>query len=31
MAVGEPVLDVLGITRPMTYEEYIASPEEMAR
>jgi len=31
MAVVEPIVDVPGITRPMTYEEYIASPEEMAR
>lgn len=31
MAIAEPTVDVLGITRPMTYEEYLASPEEMAR
>ncbi len=31
MAVAEPKADVPGITRPMTYEEYLASPEEMAR
>ncbi len=31
MAVAEPKVDVPGITRPMTYEEYLASPEEMAR
>ena len=23
--------DIPGITRPMTYEEYLASPEEMRR
>lgn len=31
MAVVEPKTDVPGITRPMTYEEYISGPEEMAR
>ena len=31
MAVAEPKSDVPGITRPMTYEEYMAGPEEMAR
>ena len=35
MAVAELVkaepVDVPGITRPMTYEEYLAGPEEMAR
>lgn len=31
MAIAEPTVDVPGITRPMTYEEYLASPEEMAR
>ena len=34
MAVAEPkadIADVPGITRPMTYEEYISGPEEMAR
>jgi len=31
MAVAEPKADVPGVTRPMTYEEYLASPEEMAR
>ena len=31
MAVAEPKADVPGVTRPMTYEEYMASPEEMAR
>ena len=31
MAVAEPKADVPGITRPMTYEEYIDGPEEMAR
>ena len=31
MAVAEPKADVPGITRPMTYEEYMAGPEEMAR
>ncbi len=31
MAVAEPKADVPGITRPMTYEEYISGPEEMAR
>ena len=34
MALLEPTTpqtDVPGITRPMTYEEYLASPEEMAR
>ena len=31
MAITERELDVPGITRPMTYEEYISSPEEMAR
>ena len=31
MAIAEPQADVPGITRPMTYEEYLASPEEMAR
>jgi len=31
MAVAEPKIDVPGITRPMTYEEYMAGPEEMAR
>jgi Uma2 family endonuclease len=31
MAVAEPRLDVPGVTRPMTYEEYMTSPEEMAR
>lgn len=31
MAVAEPKVDIPGITRPMTYEEYISGPEEMAR
>lgn len=31
MAIAEPKADVPGITRPMTYEEYISGPEEMAR
>ena len=31
MAVAEPKADIPGITRPMTYEEYISGPEEMAR
>ncbi len=31
MAIAEPTTDVPGVTRPMTYEEYLASPEEMAR
>lgn len=31
MAVAERKADIPGITRPMTYEEYMASPEEMAR
>lgn len=31
MAIAEPKTDVPGVTRPMTYEEYLASPEEMAR
>ena len=31
MAGAEPKADVPGITRPMTYEEYMAGPEEMAR
>jgi Uma2 family endonuclease len=31
MAVAEPKADVPGITRPMTYEEYISGSEEMAR
>lgn len=31
MAIAEPRTDIPGITRPMTYEEYVASPEEMAR
>jgi len=31
MTVAEPKADVPGITRPMTYEEYISGPEEMAR
>jgi len=31
MAVAELKADVPGITRPMTYEEYISGPEEMAR
>jgi len=31
MAIAEPQADVPGITRPMTYEEYISGPEEMAR
>lgn len=31
MAIAEPKADVPGITRPMTYEEYMAGPEEMAR
>ena len=31
MAVAEPKADVPGITRPMTYEEYISGPEEIAR
>jgi Uma2 family endonuclease len=31
MAVAEMKTDVPGITRPMTYEEYISGPEEMAR
>ena len=29
--VAEPIVDVPGITRPMSYEEYMATPEEMAR
>lgn len=29
--VRKPKRDVPGVTRPMTYEEYLASPEEMAR
>jgi len=31
MAIAEPTTDVPGVTRPMTYEEYLDSPEEMAR
>ena len=31
MTVAEPKVDIPGITRPMTYEEYINGPEEMAR
>jgi Uma2 family endonuclease len=31
MAVVQRDLDVPGVTRPMTYEEYLTSPEEMAR
>ena len=31
MAVAEPKADVPGVTRPMTYEEYVSGPEEMAR
>ncbi len=31
MAIAEPKADVPGITRPMTYKEYIDGPEEMAR
>lgn len=31
MAVAEPEVDIPGITRPMTYEEYVRGPEEMAR
>ena len=31
MAVAEPKTDIPGITRPMSYEEYMAGPEEMAR
>ena len=31
MAIAEAQLDVPGITRPMTYEEYMSGPEEMAR
>jgi Uma2 family endonuclease len=31
MPVAESKVDVPGITRPMTYEEYIDGPEEMAR
>ena len=31
MAVAESKADIPGITRPMTYEEYISGPEEMAR
>lgn len=31
MAIAEREIDVPGVTRPMTYEEYMASPEEMAR
>lgn len=31
VAIAEPKADVPGITRPMTYEEYISGPEEMAR
>jgi hypothetical protein len=31
MAVAQHDLEVPGVTRPMTYEEYLASPEEMAR
>ena len=31
MAIAEPGMDIPGVTRPMTYEEYLASPEEMAR
>lgn len=27
----EPTIDIPGVTRPMTYEEYLNSPEEMAR
>ncbi len=28
---SRPVQDVPGVTRPMTYEEYLVSPEEMSR
>ncbi len=28
---SDPIIDIPGITRPMTYDEYLASPEEMAR
>jgi Uma2 family endonuclease len=28
---GRPPADVPGVTRPMTYEEYLTGPEEMAR
>lgn len=31
MAVADLETEVPGITRPMTYEEYISGPEEMAR
>ena len=32
MAIAEPKAeDVPGVTRPMTYEEYVSGPEEMAR
>ena len=31
MAVAEPKVDIPGITRPLTYEEYVSGPEEMAR
>lgn len=31
MAIAETEIEVPGITRPMTYEEYIDGPEEMAR
>ncbi len=31
MSEEPPPQDIPGITRPMTYEEYLASPEEMAR
>lgn len=31
MAIAEPATDVPGVTRAMTYDEYLASPEEMAR
>lgn len=31
MAVVQRDLEIPGVTRPMTYEEYLASPEEMAR
>ena len=31
MAIAEMEIEVPGVTRPMTYEEYIDGPEEMAR
>ncbi|MGI4790421.1 MAG: Uma2 family endonuclease [Janthinobacterium lividum] len=31
MAIAEPKIDIPGITRPMSYEEYMSGPEEMAR